>query len=111
MMLLAALLAASAPNCAAAMTQADMSQCAAERYRNADAALNAAWKKLMAQAGASKPAYVAAQRLWIQYRDADCAAEGKASEGGSIHGMVLSDCLAQLTEVRTRRILLLTQGH
>lgn len=111
MILLAALLAAAPANCAAATTQIDMNQCAAARYKRADATLNVAWRKLMAQAGSAKVDYLAAQRLWLQFRAAECKAEGRTYQGGSIQPLILSSCLADLTEARTKQIGLLAQDH
>jgi uncharacterized protein YecT (DUF1311 family) len=111
MILLAALLAAAPVNCTAATTQVDMNQCAGARYKRADAALNVAWRKLMAQAGPAKADYLAAQRLWLQFRDAECKAEGKSFEGGSIQPMIVSGCQADLTEARAKQIGLLAQDH
>lgn len=106
-MILLALMLAAAPTCANATTQIDMNQCAGARAKRADAALNVAWGKLLAKAGPAKPGYVAAQRLWIQFRDAECKAEAKINEGGSIQPMVIAGCLADLTEARTKRIQML----
>jgi uncharacterized protein YecT (DUF1311 family) len=106
MMLLAALLAAApaAATCGDLNTQTEMNQCFAARARRADAALNASWARLMAKAGPGKAPYLKAQRLWIQFRDAECAAEPVSSPDGSMHGMEVSACMADLTEARTKTI-------
>jgi uncharacterized protein YecT (DUF1311 family) len=108
MMLLAGLLAAAsaaAPvHCGDLSVQTEMNQCFAARARRADAALNVSWRKLMAKAGTAKPAYLSAQRLWIQFRDAECVAEAKLSEGGTLHPTEVSACYADLTEARTKTI-------
>ena len=42
----------------------------------------------------------AAQRAWITFRDAACAAEGYQMHGGSAEPMVIYGCRARLTEAR-----------
>lgn len=114
MMLLAAVLAATsvAPvNCKAAITQVDMNQCAAARGRRADIALNGAWRRLIAQNPDTKAKFVAAQRLWLQFRDAECKARGSRYAGGSILPMVVAGCYADLTEARTRDIDVIVQDR
>jgi len=96
-----ALIAQPAPDCSAPskLPQQDINWCAAQEYAEADAALNARWPAARAgarEAGAEE-ALVTAQRLWLQYRDAACAAEAKPWEGGSMQPFILSTCLARLT--------------
>jgi uncharacterized protein YecT (DUF1311 family) len=107
-MMLVALLLAATPDCHAATTQADLNRCASARARQANVALNSAWRRLLATSDPARPAYVAAQRAWIRYRDAECAAEAHLSQGGSMHPMVEAACIADLTEARTQRIRMLT---
>jgi uncharacterized protein YecT (DUF1311 family) len=93
-------------DCKNAMDQQSMNRCADTDYQKADAALNAAYSKLMAVLDDSgfKTKLKAAQRSWIQFRDAECTFETADNEGGSIHPMVYSGCLTRLTEERTKAL-------
>jgi Lysozyme inhibitor LprI len=44
------------------------------------------------------------QRLWIQYRDANCSAERDLYEGGTAKYAVYFACLESLTRERTREL-------
>ena len=57
---------------------------------DADAALNAAWKKV----GVGNPAMLTVQRAWLAYRDAECAWEESRKAGTK------DRCLAILTDTR-----------
>lgn len=97
-------------DCSKAETQMEMNVCAGREYEAADLALNAQWKLTKAlmdrvdaerqeKAGVSK--LVASQRAWLAYRDAQCALDGHAMEGGSAQPLLVSSCLAELTRKRT----------
>ncbi len=64
-----------------------------------DQRLNAAYKNLMQRidAGQQDP-LKAAQRLWIQYRDANCRFYG--SQEGSIRQIQGAECLRSMTQDR-----------
>jgi uncharacterized protein YecT (DUF1311 family) len=112
MMLLALLLAAApAPDCNAANTQTDMNICESNRAKRADAALNAKWKALVAQNAGTKAAFLASQRLWLQFRAAECKARGARYAGGTMQPMVVSGCYADLTEARTKDIDMIVQDR
>jgi len=95
---------AAASDCANASDQAGMTACAAAQYKQADAALNAAYKQASARLKDDKDQHqrlVAAQRAWIAFRDAECAFKTGLAEGGSAYPMLLAQCQAALTEQRT----------
>jgi len=95
----------NAPGCAG-QTQADMNACAAESFRDADAGLNAAYRRITARL-AGNPAgrsLVEAQRAWIRFRDAECDLATSTSEGGSIRPMLMSSCMERLTQQRTAEL-------
>ena len=111
-------------DCANAVTQADMNQCAYQDYEKADKELNAVWKEAVksqeeVDKGAAEmgPDYVGAvkalkkaQRAWIDYRDGQCEGEGYAALGGSMQPMLVSGCLAAKTVARTKELRELMQG-
>ena len=118
--LLALAQGAAAPDCANAMTQADMNTCAAMDYEHADAALNRLWGKLIAGARAddrspdsgrtetderSEEAILrTAQRAWVQFRDSQCEFEGLSERGGTMEPMIVSMCKTRVTEERIKQL-------
>lgn len=91
--------------CNNANTQLELTQCTARSYQLADNELNEAYQALISQLSqSSRDKLRAAQRAWIVFRDAECAYESSAVEGGSAQPMVRSGCLQVLTEQRTQRL-------
>ena len=87
----------------AGSTQMDLNQCAGADFKRADAAMNAAYGKLMGQIGPkAQHGLRDAQKAWLPFRDKSCAREALGSEGGSIPPMILAGCLAKLTTERTK---------
>ena len=122
MTVLAALLLAQAAavpvDCSGAITQQDMNWCATQDFFKADAALNAQWE-ITAAAMRERDAdtqtlddgrlgyfaqLLAAQRAWLEFRDAHCASAGYAARGGSMEPMLVALCRTDLTEQRTRQL-------
>ncbi|MHA3539631.1 lysozyme inhibitor LprI family protein [Yersinia enterocolitica] len=96
---------ALAVDCKNAATQQDMNQCANSDYKKADAELNRTYKDLLAKTTvAQRPLLKSAQLTWIKYRDADCTFQSSATEGGSVHPMIISACLTHKTEERTTQL-------
>lgn len=97
--------ASSSGACNNANTQLELTQCTARSYQLADNELNEAYQALISQLSqSSRDKLRAAQRAWIVFRDAECAYESSAVEGGSAQPMVRSGCLQVLTEQRTQRL-------
>lgn len=97
--------AAAALDCDNAEDQASLNQCASDAYAAADGKLNDAYKKIEARLSdlpEFRMALTKAQRAWIAYRDAECAFAGSAVAGASSYPMVLSYCLAGLTQARVQ---------
>jgi len=108
-------LAQDALDCSDPMTQTEMTQCAEQDWRAADAELNAAYKTAMAtmrkndgylpdnlKGGAD--ALRDAQRAWIPYRDKACEAYGFQARGGTMEPMLVYGCHARLTRQRTAEL-------
>lgn len=88
-------------NCDNAQTQLEMNQCAAQSYQKIDAELTAIYKKLSETAkDEQRNMLQTSQKKWIEFRDADCKFLSSGVEGGSAHSMILSNCLASMTESR-----------
>jgi uncharacterized protein YecT (DUF1311 family) len=87
-----------------ANTTADMVSCNANETKVQDKRLNNAYKTaLAAQEGARKQQLRDVQRLWIKYRDANCAFAGSAT-GGSIDRVNGSACVLDMTQVRAQEL-------
>lgn len=106
---------AQAIDCANAVTQMDMNQCAYDEWTAADSDLNLAYAKvrrLLKQWDADLPAderggadaLQEAQRAWIIFIAKACEAEGYAMKGGSAEPLLVYGCMRQLTEERTAHL-------
>lgn len=96
---------APAADCANLATQADMNFCEGKNFEKADARLNAVFSKLAAKiTPAGKAKLVDAQRAWIKYRDLQCAFDTLGTEAGSIHAMMVAQCLTQTTADQATRL-------
>jgi uncharacterized protein YecT (DUF1311 family) len=94
-------LLAAARDCAAAMSQTEMSICAGDEHKAADVELTKVYHDLMMKASESgKISLRDAERAWIFYRDKECSFATTGTSGGSVHPMVLSQCLTQKTNAR-----------
>jgi uncharacterized protein YecT (DUF1311 family) len=87
--------------CADAKTQLEINECFGAAYKAADKELNAFYKSLSAKfIDKDLENLKAAQRAWIQYRDANCEAETALYEGGSIQPAIRGACLERVTRAR-----------
>ena len=78
-------------------------ECVQEKTNVADQRLNTAYKALQGQIDANqRQPLLAAQRLWVQYRDANCAFYGV--QDGSIRQVQAAECLRSMTEDRAREL-------
>ena len=102
-MLLFAAAPAQAADCDNAGTQIELDRCAMQEYQAADDQLNNVYTQVMAQA-ADKEALRQSERDWIKFRDSSCEQETADSEGGSMHPMLVSQCMAEKTRARTREL-------
>lgn len=88
-------------SCDNAVSQNEMNQCAEDDFKRADMELNGIYKKQMDSLDdESKALLRASQRLWVQFRDAECKYVNAANEGGSIYPLVQFGCMTKLTKLR-----------
>ena len=88
---------------AAGQTQSELNQRAGSDLRKADERLNAAYNKLRARiSDAGKKSLQTAQQSWLRFRDQECEFETMGTVGGSIHSMVVAQCLTRLTDQRIK---------
>jgi len=96
---------AAGTNCDNATTQFDLDQCAGNDYQAADAELNRVYTRLMSQYDEqNKTSLRQSERDWIRYRDSTCEHETAESQGGTMHPMLVSECLTEKTKDRVREL-------
>lgn len=84
---------------------ADETDCFASALTKADSDLNQLYRQVLTVANGDELIELkTAQRLWIQYRDANCLAEQKLYSGGSAASMVKLACLEAMTRHRTEEL-------
>lgn len=103
---------AAGPRCNRDGSQAELNACATDELKAADAELNRVYREVLAR-NAKESVFLermkAAQRLWVQLRDADLDAQFPLAKGqdprleyGSIYPMERAYAQAALTRERTR---------
>jgi uncharacterized protein YecT (DUF1311 family) len=108
-------------DCANAMAQQDLNQCAYADWEAADAKLNTAYRlainmlegwdaDLPAEEQGGAEALREAQRAWITFRDKACEAEGYAMKGGSAEPLLVYGCMRLVTEERSAHLEAMVEG-
>jgi uncharacterized protein YecT (DUF1311 family) len=93
--------AQSAPDCANAVTQADMNWCASLDLDHATDLINATYNDVRRRLPETKAnALRDVQRAWIRFKDLHCELEASQVEGGSMQPLVRDVCLTTMTEQR-----------
>jgi uncharacterized protein YecT (DUF1311 family) len=93
--------------CAAAQIQWALTSCADSAYHRADNDLTRTYRRVLTRLGASDRMKLrAAQRAWLRFRDAQCAFEAAAYDGGSMQPMIELLCLESATRARERQVSL-----
>jgi uncharacterized protein YecT (DUF1311 family) len=91
--------------CADPQTQVEMTQCAANAYKAADAVLNQVYKQLVAKLDEEEKAQLKeAQNAWLKYRDTNCDFVADQYKGGTMRPMIHAGCLADVTKNRTAEL-------
>ncbi len=116
------LAASAAPDCANAMTDADMQACSAADLKQAEAALASQWRKTgdfmkrrdsewkkgelgkYDQRTGFYASLLASQRGWIAYRQNFCAVEGYKMRGGTGEQLEYLGCMITMAEARTKEL-------
>jgi uncharacterized protein YecT (DUF1311 family) len=78
-------------------------ECVQAKTNAADQRLNAAYKALQARVDAAqRQPLLLAQRVWVQYRDANCGFYG--THDGSIRQVQAAECMRSMTDDRAREL-------
>ncbi|WNF45187.1 lysozyme inhibitor LprI family protein [Pseudomonas sp. SG20056] len=94
-----------ADDCANAMDQLTLNQCAAAEYAAQDKRLNQLYGDYRKRLDdGQKQQLKDVQLAWIKFRDLACAFESASVEGGSAYPMVLNGCLTQKTAARVKEL-------
>jgi len=106
---LLALADARALDCANAVTTPDMNECAAREQKVVEANLNRTYQQLLKDlndpdSAATKKKLVVAQRAWVKFREADCAAVYEHYAGGTIRNLMHSGCMRGRAEQRIKEL-------
>ena len=91
--------------CDKADTQMALNQCHGDAAAKSDAALNQAYRTLMAHWKDDAKAVAmlkASERAWVAYRKAECDLQALPTVGGSIQPMIVSMCVKTLTDDRVK---------
>jgi uncharacterized protein YecT (DUF1311 family) len=82
---------------------AEMVECLSRQTKVWDGRLNQAYQKLMQSVqGGQREKLRAAQRLWVQYRDANCAYY--AAGDGTVSRVEAAECMRSMTESRSQEL-------
>jgi uncharacterized protein YecT (DUF1311 family) len=96
--------AADAP-CKSVGVNVDITNCMFKAWKTADADLNRVYVQSRKRVeGADLQRLIAAQRLWVQFRDANCNAAYGLYGGGSAGPMVRAACLEKDTRERIEEL-------
>jgi uncharacterized protein YecT (DUF1311 family) len=91
--------------CQEPSTTVEETNCFGAALEKADANLNHLYKRVQTVvSGDELTKLKEAQRLWIQFRDANCSAEHELYVGGSAASMVKLACLEAMTRHRTEEL-------
>lgn len=97
--------AGAAPACDAPKTTTELMECSGEAFEQADARLNASYRRLMSlldEEGQRK--LREAQRAWIAFRDANAAFAGDINRGGTAEGLNILGTRTRMTEERASEL-------
>jgi len=91
--------------CPNAVTTLDMAQCFSKAKASSDEKLTALYKKVLSKLdGDDADRLAKAQRLWTDYREANCSAERALYQGGSAAPVVYVACMDAMTRARTKEL-------
>jgi uncharacterized protein YecT (DUF1311 family) len=91
--------------CADVVVKSDLVQCLFKAGQAADAKLNTAYNDIRGKLdGTELKQLVATQRLWVRYRDSNCAAERELYGSGTGGPPTFLACIEAMTRARTKEL-------
>lgn len=114
-LLLLPLSALASDPCDNATSTPEINQCGQIAHQKADRQLNQTYRAAIQRINETlddaqvrrqtTQSLVAAQRLWVQFRDKDCGAIYRFWSGGTIRGAMYWSCMRERTEARTKELM------
>ncbi|CAH0188474.1 hypothetical protein SRABI118_01430 [Massilia sp. Bi118] len=102
---------AAALDCKNAMSTPDMNECAAIELKGVEAKLNEVYRQTLKTLDAegkesveAKQKLITAQRAWVKFREADCAAVYQRNAGGTIRTLMHIGCMQGHAETRMKAL-------
>ncbi|WP_443749656.1 lysozyme inhibitor LprI family protein [Asticcacaulis solisilvae] len=84
---------------------AAMANCEDEELARQDKALNVVYKTLTAKLEPDRQEMLRkSERLWVQFRDAECDLQSSAEAGGTLAPVIQEDCLMSMTADRVKQL-------
>ena len=91
--------------CVNVVVTTELVACLSKERVSSDTALNSLYETIQKRLSGSDAARLTTtERLWIQYRDANCSAERSLYEGGTASSPVYLSCLEAMTRERTKEL-------
>jgi uncharacterized protein YecT (DUF1311 family) len=91
--------------CPNAVTTLDMAQCFSKAKASSDEKLTALYKKVLSRLdGDDADRLAEVQRLWTEYREANCSAEHALYQGCSAAPVVYVACMDEMARARTKEL-------
>jgi len=91
--------------CANEVSTSDSVECLSKAKASSDARLNSLYQELKKRLeGDDLKRLIATERLWVQYRDANCEAERELYAPGTGAGPAYLACLETMTRTRTKEL-------
>ena len=91
--------------CANLKSQSEINQCASKRVSVLDGQIGGIYQKYLQELTSSEQAQLKiSQRLWVQFKEKDCAFEASPVKNGSMYSYTLAACLAERTEKRMNEL-------
>jgi uncharacterized protein YecT (DUF1311 family) len=106
---------ASALDCKNASATIELNECAQADQKAMEAKLNATYVQTMKALGdadhaALKQKVIVAQRAWIKFREADCAAEETRWAGGTVAAQMFMGCMQKRAQERIKDLENVARG-
>lgn len=97
---------AHALDCQNAATTPDINACAAREQKQVEVKLNQVYQRVLKTVTAPKvrTQFVAAQRAWVKFREADCKAVYEQHADGTIRTVMYLGCMQNRAETRIKEL-------
>jgi len=93
-------------DCENAVSTPDLNECAAREQKQVEVKLNQVYQRVLKTVTASKvrSQFVAAQRAWVKFREADCKAVYEQHADGTIRTVMYLGCMQNRAETRIKEL-------